>query len=351
MYSLSDYHYELPEELIAQRPSEQRDRSRLLVLDRRTGAVRHSVFSDLPGHLSAGDVLVLNDTKVIPARLYGRKATGGRVEVLLIDFAGGRSEPGRFVAQCLVRASKSPRIGSRIEFDKQMNARVVDGSGGVYRLVFRFEGRFEDRLHELGTTPLPPYIRRPASGGETVDDRKRYQTVYATRNGAVAAPTAGLHFTDELLARIESAGVQIVRLTLHVGYGTFLPVRVSDIRQHRMHAERYALSREAADTICRAAGQGKRVVAVGTTCVRTLEHAAREHGRPIASTGESDLFIYPGYRFRVVDAMVTNFHLPRSTLLMLVSAFAGRESILDAYHQAIQQRYRFYSYGDAMLIL
>jgi S-adenosylmethionine:tRNA ribosyltransferase-isomerase len=351
MYLLSDYHYELPEELIAQQPIGQRDHSRLLVLDRRTGAIRHGVFADLLLHLSAGDVLVLNDTEVIPARLFGRKATGGRVEVLLIDFAGGRSEPGRFVAPCLVKTSKPPRIGAEIEFGGQLSARVLEGSSGVYILEFCFEGRFEDRLNELGKTPLPPYIRRPAGGGEPVDDRLRYQTVYAARKGAVAAPTAGLHFTEELLSQLQSEGVRIARVTLHVGYGTFLPVRVSDIREHRMHPERYSLSQEAVDTIRGAVDRGKRVIAVGTTCVRTLEYAARQQGGPIASNGESDLFIYPGYRFRVVDGLVTNFHLPRSTLLMLVSAFAGREKVLDAYAAAIKQRYRFYSYGDAMLIV
>ena len=351
MYTLSDYDYELPEELIAQKPVEQRDQCRLLTLDRRTGAVTHGEFMDLARYLSTGDVLVLNDTEVIPARLHGRKSTGGRVEVLLIDYAGGRFETGRFVTQCLVRSSKPPRTGSELEFDGRMKARVLGGRSGVYRLEFHFQGRFEDRLYELGTTPLPPYIKRPTQKGEPVDDRLCYQTVYAARKGAVAAPTAGLHFTDELLAKIQTAGVEIVRITLHVGYGTFLPVRVTDIRQHRMHAERYRLSVSAADTIDRAVGQGKRIIAVGTTCVRTLEHAARENGRPIASEGESDLFIYPGYRFQVVDGLVTNFHLPRSTLLMLVSAFAGREQILNAYAAAIQRRYRFYSYGDAMLIM
>ena len=352
MYTLSDYDYELPEELIAQKPVEQRDQCRLLTLDRRTGAVDHAAFAELPRYLSAGDVLVLNDTEVIPARLHGHKSTGGRVEVLLIDYAGGRFEADRFVTQCLVRSSKPPRTGSELEFDGRMKARVLGGRSGVYQLEFHFQGRFEDRLYELGTTPLPPYIRRPTQENEPpVDDRLCYQTVYAAHKGAVAAPTAGLHFSDELLAKIQSAGVEIVRLTLHVGYGTFLPVRVADIRQHRMHAERYLLSTTAADAIARAMGQGKRVIAVGTTCVRTLEHAARENGRPIASEGESDLFIYPGYRFQVVDGLVTNFHLPRSTLLMLVSAFAGREQILDAYAAAIQQRYRFFSYGDAMLII
>lgn len=351
MYALSDYDYELPEKLIAQKPMAQRDQSRLLVLDRRDGTISHGVFSDILQHLSAGDVLVLNDTEVIPARLVGRKATGGRIEVLLIDFAGGSAETGRFVTQCLVKASKPPRYGSEIAFDGGMKALVMEGSDGIYTLKFLFTGRFEDRLYELGKPPLPPYIRRPATAGELVDDRTRYQTVYAAQKGAVAAPTAGLHFTEELLARIRSAGVRIARVTLHVGHGTFLPVRVADIRQHRMPAERYALSREAAETIRCAVEQQKRVVAVGTTCVRTLEHAARQPDGPTASTGESDLFIYPGYHFQVVNGLVTNFHLPRSTLLMLVSAFAGREKILAAYAEAIKQRYRFYSYGDAMLIM
>ena len=351
MYALSDYDYQLPEELIAQKPVAQRDRCRLLILDRRTGEVGHGSFVDLPQYLSAGDVLVLNDTEVIPARLQGRKSTGGRVEVLLIDYAGGRSETGKFVARCLVKASKPVRVGSEIAFDDKMTARVLEGGSGVYRLEFTFQGCFEDRLYELGQPPLPPYIKRSAQAAVPVDDRMCYQTVYAARKGAVAAPTAGLHFTEELLCRIQSAGVQIVRVTLHVGHGTFLPVRVADIRRHKMQAERYSLSRKTADAIRSAAGLGKRVIAVGTTCVRTLEHAAGEHGRLGASEGESDLFIYPGYRFKVIDGLVTNFHLPRSTLLMLVSAFAGRKHILNAYEQAIQRRYRFYSYGDAMLII
>ena len=352
MYSLSDYHYELPHELIAQRPARQRDQSRLLILDRATGAVSHQDFTDLPRHFSAGDVLVLNDTRVIPARLYGRKTTGGRVEVLLIDYAGGKSEPDRFITQCLVKASKPPRIKSEIDFGDKMKARVLAGSGGgIYTLEFCFHGSFTDQLHALGTTPLPPYIKRPANSSSAVDDRACYQTVYASRNGAVAAPTAGLHFTEALLAQIRSAGVHIVHVTLHVGHGTFLPVRVADIRQHRMHPERYAVSRRSADIISRAAGRGNRVIAVGTTCVRTLEHAARQDDWPCALAGESDLFIYPGHRFEAVDCLVTNFHLPRSTLLMLVSAFAGRHNVLAAYEQAIKERYRFYSYGDAMLIL
>lgn len=350
MYSLSDYDYKLPPERVAQTPSARRDCSRLLVLDRRSGAVAHHIFNDLIAYLKQPDVLVVNNTEVIPGRLLGRKTTGGKVEVLILDYAGGRNEGGRFVCRCLVKAAKQPRPGGELFFDGGLQARVLEGGEGVFTLAFDCEGSFEDHLYRIGQVPLPPYIRRDA-GHPLPDDRCNYQTVYAEQKGAVAAPTAGLHFSRELLAGIRASGVDIVTLTLHVGYGTFMPVRVDDIRRHRMHAERFQVPSAAADRINRARAEGGRVVAVGTTCVRTLEFSADDRGRIAAGSGNCDLFIYPGYRFKVIDGLVTNFHLPKSTLLMLVAAFAGRDKILRAYGEAIKEKYRFFSYGDAMLIL
>ena len=353
MFDISDYQYELPPERIAQRPAADRDRSRLMVLERATGRTRHLRFNDIRSLLEPGDVLVVNDTAVVPARLIGRKPTGGRVEVLLEGYAAARRDyrPGRpFVCACLVKAAKPLRADSRLDFGENLSARVLAGGRGRYTLAFESPGDFEDLLARIGKVPLPPYIRRqadPAAGGS---DGRAYQTVYAARPGAVAAPTAGLHFTGDLLARIRHGGVHVARITLHVGYGTFRPVRVTDIREHRMHAEYFDLPEEAAGRINRARQTGRRVVAVGTTCVRTLEFAADASGRVSAGSGWCDLFIYPGYTFRVVDAMVTNFHLPGSTLLMLVAAFAGRERILAAYREAVAREYRFYSYGDAMFI-
>jgi S-adenosylmethionine:tRNA ribosyltransferase-isomerase len=350
MYTITDYDYELPQELIAQKPVAQRDSSRLLHLKRASMEVAHHRFADLYHFLSPDDVLVLNNTEVIPGRLYGHKTTGGKVEVLLLDYAGGRADHGRFRGQCLVRSSKPLKPGSEILFDQQLKAVVIEGRNGVYALDFRFQGRFEDLLYRYGKVPLPPYIKRHSDNG-AVDDSQAYQTVYASQKGAVAAPTAGLHFTRQLLAQIRSKGVQIIHITLHVGYGTFLPVRVSDIRDHRMHAERFFIPETCADVINHARQQGHRIIAVGTTCARTLEFAANSAGRLVAGSGDCDLYIYPGFEFKIVDGLVTNFHLPQSTLLMLVSAFAGRENILAAYREAIKQKYRFYSYGDAMVIL
>jgi S-adenosylmethionine:tRNA ribosyltransferase-isomerase len=351
MYELSDYDYNLPPELIAQKPAEQRDRSRLLVLDRHSGARHHGRFDELPTYLRTGDMLVINNTEVVPGRLFGRKSSGGRVEVLIIDYAGGQADAGQFTGRCLVRASKAPRAGARLHFDQDLTAEVIGGGEGIYTLRFTCPGNFEDRLYAVGRVPLPPYIKRPGAANDDRDDRSNYQTVYASEKGAVAAPTAGFHFTRRLLADLAAAGVNTVAITLHVGYGTFLPVRADDIRQHRMHAERYRISAGAADRLNAARRAGDRIVAVGTTSVRTLEYAADENGRIRPGTGNCDLFIYPGYRFKVIDALVTNFHLPRSTLLMLVSALAGRETVLAAYREAIREKYRFYSYGDAMLIL
>lgn len=343
MYRLDQYHYELPENLIAQQPAQRRDRSRLLQLQRVSGKMTHSRFADLARRLTPGDVLVLNNTRVVPGRLLGRKESGGQVEVLILDFAEGLAK-NRF--ECMVRASKRPKPGSNLLFDDGLQARVEALNDTTSELSFSGPAPLDQVLESIGHMPLPPYIRRK----DTDQDHKNYQTVYARHKGAIAAPTAGLHFTKELLQRLAEKGVAIVSLTLHVGYGTFVPVRVADIRQHRMHAEWFSLSQEAADTIINAKQSGGRVVAVGTTCVRSLEYCSPEPGKIDACSGMCDLFIYPGYRFNIVDAMITNFHLPQSTLLMLVSAFAGRENVLNAYAEAVKEKYRFYSYGDAMLI-
>jgi S-adenosylmethionine:tRNA ribosyltransferase-isomerase len=353
MFSLNDYHYELPPDLIAQQPVGQRDRSKLLGLDRQTGELTHAGFSAIGDYLNAGDVLVLNNTAVIPARLTGKKETGGKVEVLISDFAGGQKsnqKNGSFVCRCLVKASKPSTPGTWFHFGDGLKAEVLEAGKADYRLKFYAEGDFETQLYRIGQVPLPPYIKRNSEGISECDDRSAYQTVYASCKGAIAAPTAGLHFTDNLLNQLRAGGVKLVELTLHVGYGTFLPVRVADIRWHQMHAETFSLPAAGAETINAARANGKRVVAVGTTCVRTLEYASNSNGEVQAGSGNCDLFIYPGYRFKTVDAMITNFHLPQSTLLMLVSAFAGREQVLNAYQEAIRQRYRFFSYGDAMFI-
>jgi S-adenosylmethionine:tRNA ribosyltransferase-isomerase len=343
VYRLDQYHYELPQNLIAQQPADRRDRSRLMQLQRTSGAIRHGRFCDLAQLLIPGDVLVLNNTRVVPGRLLGRKASGGQVELLILDFAQGRTR-NRF--ECMIRASKRPKPGSELFFDDGLQARVERLGRTTAVLSFSGPAPFEQVLETIGRVPLPPYIRR----NETQQDHQNYQTIYARHKGAIAAPTAGLHFTQDLLRRLAEKGVAIVFLTLHVGYGTFVPVRVPDIRQHRMHAEWFSLSKESAETIANAKRSGGRVVAVGTTCVRTLEYCAPQPGTIKARSGMCDLFIYPGHRFNIVDAVLTNFHLPQSTLLMLVSAFAGRETVLNAYAEAVKERYRFYSYGDAMFI-
>ena len=352
MYALSDYDYTLPQELIAQSPAERRDQARLMIMDRRSGARQHARFSDLPDRLRPRDLLVVNNTRVIPARLFGRKATGGKVEVLILDYPGGLERlaaEGAFTAECLVKASKKPPPGSRLYFSEDLSAEVLTSTAESLLLRFASRGPFETVLQRIGVMPLPPYIKR-GGGHESHRDREDYQTVYASQNGAVAAPTAGLHFTPELMGAIAGRGIAVAALTLHVGYGTFLPVRVGDIRDHRMHAERFRITAAAAEAINRHKADGGRIVAVGTTSVRTLEYASDAQGRLRALEGTNDLYIYPGYRFRMVDAMITNFHLPQSTLLMLVSAFAGRQAVLEAYQEAIRRRYRFFSYGDAMLI-
>ncbi|HHV94189.1 MAG TPA: tRNA preQ1(34) S-adenosylmethionine ribosyltransferase-isomerase QueA [Firmicutes bacterium] len=339
---VADFDYYLPEELIAQEPVEPRDASRLLVVHRKTGQLEHRVFRDIVEYLLPGDVLIINDTKVIPARLYGRKKdTGGQVELLLLR------RINRDLWETLVRPGRRVRPGTWLEFgDGRLLAEVEDATPAGGRIVrFVYEGVFETILDELGQMPLPPYIHKELA------DRNRYQTVYAREEGSAAAPTAGLHFTPGLLDKIKEKGVAIHPITLHVGLGTFRPVKVEEVAEHKMHSEYYSISEETANAIAAAKEAGGKVIAVGTTTTRTLEAAAHKHGRVTADSGWTDIFIYPGFQFRVVDALITNFHLPRSTLLMLVSALAGRDLILHAYRVAVERRYRFFSFGDAMLIL
>lgn len=341
---LSDFDYELPPALIAQHPPAERGQSRLLVIPRReTSLLAHRAFSDFPEYLNAGDCLVLNDTRVIPARLLGRRRTGGQVELLLLRPLGG----DRWEA--LGRPARRLRVGETVEFGAVLRAEVVAlGDEGRRTVQLHYEGELLPLLDRVGQMPLPPYIQREQTEAE---DKTRYQTIYAAQPGAVAAPTAGLHFTPEVLAAIEARGVKIVRLTLHVGLGTFRPISVERLEDHVMHAEWYSVAPEAAATINTARAGGGRVIAAGTTVVRTLETVADEAGQVHSGEGLTRIFISPGYTFRVTDGMLTNFHLPRSSLLVMVSAFAGRERILAAYAEAIAQGYRFYSYGDATLLV
>jgi S-adenosylmethionine:tRNA ribosyltransferase-isomerase len=349
MFSLNDYDYNLPEERIAQSPVKGRDQSKLLFMNRATGEIAHHKFLDIYDLLSPSDVLVINDTEVIPARLLGQKETGGKAEVLILDYPGdkkSRIDNGEYVCRCLIKSSKRPKDGTTLIFDQKLKANVVNFKAGVYVVKFSYKGNFEQIIDRIGHVPLPPYIKR----NDDKNDRTFYQTVYASQKGAVAAPTAGLHFSLSLMKKLEEKGVKIVALTLHVGYGTFLPVRVSDIRDHRIHSEWYSISKETADMINESKQKGHRIVAVGTTAVRTLEYAGRENGIVAQGAGSCNLFIYPGHRFKTVDAMLTNFHLPKSTLLMLVSAFSTRDNVLNAYKRAIEKQYRFFSYGDAMFV-
>jgi S-adenosylmethionine:tRNA ribosyltransferase-isomerase len=342
---ISDFDYELPEELIAQHPLAERDASRMLILDRLAASWRDSTFREFPDQLKANDLVVVNNSRVIPARLPGqRKDSGGRVEIFLVR----ELEP--LVWQALVRPSARLRRGSRVVFGEQrLEAELLDEPGTDLRQVrFECNGPFENVLTEVGSTPLPPYIRRPE--GTSLVDNERYQTVYSKPRGAIAAPTAGLHFTPELLATLREKN-QLVEITLHVGYGTFEPVRVDDISTHQVSSERFEISPEAAIRINDTRKRGGRVVAVGTTTTRALESAVTEDDEVSAGRGEATLTVKPGYRFRVVSSLLTNFHLPRSSLLILVSSFAGRDLVLDAYRHAVEERYRFYSYGDCMLIL
>ena len=350
-FSLVDYDYDLPRELIAQRPAPSREHSRLLVLDRFSGAIEHSRFDRIGQYLKPGDLVVVNDTRVVPARLTGRKKTGGNIELLVLD----PYKPPELGAleghRCLIKASKSVRAGQVIELSADIRAEVIAAPvDGMAQVRFPGASPVVDILDRIGHTPLPPYIERE-SGLDVGDDRISYQTEYARHPGAVAAPTAGLHFTKSLLNALAALGVEVAALTLHVGYATFSPIRCADIRQHRMHAEFIEIGKETAEAVNRAKDERRRVVAVGTTVVRTLEWVHAQQGELIPFCGMCDHYIYPGCRFAVVDCMVTNFHLPRSSLILLVSAFAGRSRILSAYGDAVRERYRFFSYGDAMLII
>ena len=335
---VTDFDYELPQELIAQHPMEPRDHSRLLVVDKHTGELQHKHFYDLVDYLRPGDVLVFNDTRVIPARLHGTKDTGAHVEVFLLT----RRDATDW--EVLVRPGKKLQVGAKINFSDELSCEVIEHTDFGGRVVrFKYEGIFEEILDRLGETPLPPYITAP------LEDKERYQTVYNRERGSAAAPTAGLHFTKELLAKIKELGCEEVFVTLHVGLGTFRPVSEANIEDHKMHKEFYTVSQEAADAVNKAKAEGRRIIAVGTTAVRTLE-AAGADGQLHAGSSWTNIFIYPGYKFRLVDDLVTNFHLPQSTLLMLVSTLSTREIMLQTYKKAVEEKYRFFSFGDAMFI-
>jgi len=350
-YSLEDYDYPLPESLIAQKPCSRRESSRLLVLDRAGKRVQHRRFDDLARFLDPRDVLVVNDTRVVPARLHGTKETGGHVEMLVLEPFKKPESEARDGYRCLIKSSKHPKEGSVILLGNGARLTVLSPvRDGMARIAFPDTVPLSDLLEEVGEVPLPPYIRRDRPG-DFPEDVADYQTVYAQRPGAVAAPTAGLHFSLPLLGELDRLGVTRVPVTLHVGYGTFSPIRVEDIRLHRMHAEFAEIPPGSAEIIERARREGRRIVGVGTTVVRILEWVCHRFGAVLPFSGYCDHYIIPGYRFHVIDAMVTNFHLPKSTLLLLVSAFAGRDRILEAYREAVRASYRFFSYGDAMLIL
>lgn len=338
---VEDFDYELPEELIAQTPLKQRDESRLLVLDKVTGKVEHKHFKDIIDYLEAGDTLVLNDTKVLPARLIGTKEeTGAAIEILLLK----NLEKDEW--ECLVKPARRVKVGTKVSFGEgQLVATCSkEGTEGIRHFTFAYEGIFLEVLEELGTMPLPPYIH------EQLQDQSRYQTVYAKEVGSAAAPTAGLHFTKELLARIEKKGVHVAYITLHVGLGTFRPVSVENIEEHEMHSEFYQMTEEVAQVLAQTKREGHKIVSVGTTSTRTLESIMSLYGEFKACSGWTNIFIYPGYEFKAIDQLITNFHLPKSTLVMLVSALAGREHILHAYRLAVEEKYRFFSFGDAMFI-
>ena len=335
---VTDFDYDLPQELIAQHPMEPRDHSRLLVVDKKTGEIEHKHFYDLVNYLKPGDVLVFNDTRVIPARLHGTKDTGAHVEVFLLT----RRDATDW--EVLVRPGKKLQVGAKINFSDELSCEVIEHTDFGGRVVrFKYDGIFEEILDRLGETPLPPYITAP------LEDKERYQTVYNRERGSAAAPTAGLHFTKELLQKIKEIGCEEVFVTLHVGLGTFRPVSEAKIEDHKMHKEFYTVSQEAADAVNKAKAEGRRIIAVGTTAVRTLE-AAGADGQLHAGSSWTNIFIYPGYKFRLVDDLVTNFHLPQRTLLMLVSTLSTREIMLQTYKKAVEEKYRFFSFGDAMFI-
>lgn len=340
MFLKSDFNYNLPPELIAQTPAEPRDSSRLLVYDRATDTVEHHIFRDITQYLKAGDVLVINNTKVLPARLYALTEHGGHVEVLLLK----RLDIDRW--EVLVKPGKKCRIGTRLTISPKLSLTVEGMTDSGERIVkFACDGVFEEVLDEVGSMPLPPYIH------EKLKDKNRYQTVYAKTDGSAAAPTAGLHFTPELLQKIKDMGVEVVEVLLHVGLGTFRPVKEDVITDHKMHSEYFCVTEQAAAAINKAKAEGRRVIAVGTTSVRTLESATGDDGIIRAQSGNTQIFIYPPYKFKCVDALITNFHLPESTLIMLVAAMTGRKKILEIYNEAVREKYRFFSFGDAMLIL
>ena len=338
---VSDFYFELPEELIAQYPLEKRDSSRLMVLDKKTGEIEHRKFHDILEYLNEGDTLVLNNTRVLPARLIGEKEeTGGKIEFLLLK----RIEGDKW--ECLAKPGRKAKVGTVFTFGEGKLKAIVReiGEEGNRIIEFKYDGIFEQVLDELGQMPLPPYIH------EKLEDKERYQTVYSKEKGSAAAPTAGLHFTEELLKEIKDKGVNIAYLTLHVGLGTFRPVKVDDVNNHVMHSEYYHLDKENAELINKTKEAGKRVIAVGTTSSRTLETIGDENGRVREQIGWTDIFIYPGYKFKIVDNLITNFHLPESTLIMLVSALAGQDNIMNAYNTAVKEKYRFFSFGDSMFI-
>ncbi|KYO63977.1 tRNA preQ1(34) S-adenosylmethionine ribosyltransferase-isomerase QueA [Thermovenabulum gondwanense] len=339
---LKEFYYDLPEELIAQEPLKERDKSRLLVLKKETGEMEHKIFYEIINYMNEGDCLVLNNTKVIPARLIGeREDTRGTIEFVLLNRIKGN------IWEVLVKPGRRAKLGKNFIFgDGLLKARVIDYTEAGGRIVeFSYEGIFEEILDQLGEMPVPPYIKKK------LEEKDRYQTVYAKFPGSAAAPTAGLHFTAELLEKIKEKGVKIAYITLHVGLGTFRPVKVREIEKHKMHAEYYEISQETADIINNTKKEGKRLFAVGTTTTRTLETVSDPKGFVTAKKGFTDLFIYPGYKFKAIDALITNFHLPESTLIMLVCAFAGKEKVMRSYEEAVKNRYRFFSFGDAMLIV
>jgi S-adenosylmethionine:tRNA ribosyltransferase-isomerase len=344
----SEFDFELPLELIAQHPAQRREQSRMLVVRRQEGTIEHRHFFDLPQYLNTGDLLVVNNTRVIPARVFGRKpVTGGKVEILLLE----EIRPGTW--DILLHAARRPKVGALITLGEGQAVAVLlsDGAKGRATIKIECQRPWLEVLEEIGIPPLPPYIKRSDVKDQTSEDRERYQTVYARYPGAVAAPTAGLHFTDEIFQTLEKQGVKKAEVTLHVGLGTFRPVDAENVEDHRMEPERYAVSAETAKRIQETRAAGGRVVAVGSTSVRTLESVAAEHGCVVPCSGRSSLFIHPPYPFKVADAMLTNFHLPKSTLIMMICALAGRDLILRAYEEAVKEKYRFYSYGDCMLIL
>ena len=337
---VTDFDYELPEELIAQTPMEKRDESRLMVLDRKEQTIEHKHFKDVIDYLEPGDVLVRNNTKVIPARLYGKKETGAKVEFLLLN------NMEKDIWECIVRPGNKLHVGAKVIFgDGILKAEVLDTMpGGTRKVKFHYEGIFNEILDKIGLMPLPPYIH------ESLKEKDRYQTVYAKYEGSAAAPTAGLHFTPELLKKIEEKGIDIANVTLHVGIGTFRPVKEGTVEAHQMHSEHFYIKEEDCEKINKAKKSGHRVIAVGTTSCRVLETIADDNGYVKPTEGDTQIFIYPGYKFRCLDALITNFHLPQSTLVMLVSALAGKDYIMKAYKEAVEQKYRFFSFGDAMLI-